>query len=84
MLFHGFLSFCPGRSSEQRHLARVRHAGERAERAQLLEHVWDYDFAGDARVLETYVSYLRKKLDTGFDAKLIHTVRGVGYCIRED
>jgi two-component system OmpR family response regulator len=50
-------------------------------RAQLLEHVWDYDFGGDARVLETYVSYLRKKLDAHGPA-LIHTVRGVGYVLR--
>lgn len=50
-------------------------------RAQLLEHVWDYDFGGDARVLETYVSYLRKKLDA-HGPPLIHTVRGVGYVLR--
>jgi two-component system OmpR family response regulator len=50
-------------------------------RAQLLEHVWDYDFGGDARVLETYVSYLRKKLDA-HGPPLIQTVRGVGYALR--
>jgi two-component system, OmpR family, response regulator len=50
-------------------------------RAQLLEHVWQYDFGGDARVLETYVSYLRKKLDV-HGPPLIHTVRGVGYALR--
>jgi two-component system OmpR family response regulator len=50
-------------------------------RVQLLEHVWDYDFGGDARVLETYVSYLRKKLDA-HGPPLIHTVRGVGYALR--
>jgi two-component system, OmpR family, response regulator len=50
-------------------------------RRQLLEHVWDYDFGGDARVLETYVSYLRRKLD-GYGPPLIHTVRGVGYALR--
>jgi two-component system OmpR family response regulator len=51
-------------------------------RAQLLEHVWDYDFGGDARVLETYVSYLRRKLDV-HGPPLIHTVRGVGYALRQ-
>jgi two-component system OmpR family response regulator len=51
-------------------------------RTQLLEHVWDYDFGGDARVLETYVSYLRKKLDA-HGAPVIHTVRGVGYALRQ-
>ena len=50
-------------------------------RSQLLEHVWDYDFGGDARVLETYVSYLRKKVDK-LGPPLIHTVRGVGYALR--
>jgi two-component system, OmpR family, response regulator len=50
-------------------------------RPQLLDHVWDYDFGGDARVLETYVSYLRKKLDV-HGPPLIHTVRGVGYSLR--
>jgi two-component system OmpR family response regulator len=50
-------------------------------RTQLLEHVWDYDFGGDARVLETYVSYLRRKLDE-HGPPLIHTVRSVGYVLR--
>jgi two-component system OmpR family response regulator len=50
-------------------------------RPQLLEHVWEYDFGGDARVLETYVSYLRRKLDA-HGPPLIHTVRGVGYVLR--
>jgi two-component system OmpR family response regulator len=50
-------------------------------RAQVLDHVWQYDFAGDARVLETYISYLRKKVDVEQPA-LIHTVRGVGYSLR--
>jgi two-component system OmpR family response regulator len=50
-------------------------------RAQLLDHVWSYDFGGDARVLETYVSYLRKKIDAGA-TPLLHTVRGVGYALR--
>jgi two-component system OmpR family response regulator len=50
-------------------------------RAQLLDHVWDYDFGGDARVLETYISYLRKKVDV-YEPALIHTVRGVGYSLR--
>ena len=50
-------------------------------RDQILNHVWDYDFGGDARVLETYVSYLRKKLDV-HGPPLIHTVRGVGYALR--
>ena len=50
-------------------------------RAQLLDHVWDYDFGGDSRVLETYISYLRKKIDSD-RPPLIQTVRGVGYALR--
>jgi two-component system, OmpR family, response regulator len=50
-------------------------------RGQLLDHVWSYDFGGDARVLETYVSYLRKKIDSE-GPPLLHTVRGVGYALR--
>lgn len=50
-------------------------------RQQILDHVWEYDFDGDARVLETYVSYLRKKVDTG-DEPLIQTIRGIGYALR--
>ena len=50
-------------------------------RALILDHVWNYDFGGDGRVLETYISYLRKKVDRD-GPPLIHTVRGVGYALR--
>jgi two-component system, OmpR family, response regulator len=50
-------------------------------RSQILDHVWDYDFGGDPSVLETYISYLRKKIDS-HEPPLIHTVRGVGYVMR--
>ena len=50
-------------------------------KAQILDHVWRYDFGGDASVVETYISYLRRKVDAT-DPKLIHTVRGVGYALR--
>ncbi|MGZ8611979.1 MAG: response regulator transcription factor [Actinomycetota bacterium] len=50
-------------------------------KAQILDHVWRYDFGGDASVVETYVSYLRRKVDID-EPKLIHTVRGVGYSLR--
>jgi two-component system, OmpR family, response regulator len=58
---------------------------ENAERvlskSQILSAVWNYDFAGDAGVVESYISYLRRKVDTG-EPKLLHTVRGVGYVLR--
>ncbi len=50
-------------------------------RRQILDYVWDYDFGGDAGVLETYISYLRKKVDAD-GPPLLHTVRGVGYALR--
>jgi two-component system OmpR family response regulator len=50
-------------------------------RDQILEKVWDYTFAGNASVLETYISYLRQKIDAT-DPPLIHTLRGVGYSLR--
>jgi two-component system OmpR family response regulator len=50
-------------------------------KAQILDYVWEYDFGGDANVVETYVSYLRKKIDT-LGPPLIHTLRGVGYSLR--
>ena len=57
------------------------NVGQVLTRAQILDHVWNYDFGGDASVVETYVSYLRRKVDT-VEPKLLHTVRGVGYTLR--
>jgi two-component system, OmpR family, response regulator len=51
-------------------------------KAQILDYVWQYDFGGDANVVETYISYLRKKIDC-FEPPLIHTVRMVGYVVRK-
>jgi two-component system OmpR family response regulator len=56
--------------------------GRVLSKAQILDHVWQYDFDGDGSVVETYISYLRKKVDTG-EPRLIRTVRGFGYSIRE-
>jgi two-component system OmpR family response regulator len=55
--------------------------GRVLSKAQILDHVWQYDFNGDGNVVETFVSYLRRKIDAG-DDPLIHTVRGVGYSLR--
>jgi two-component system, OmpR family, response regulator len=59
----------------------LNNAGRVVSKAQILDHVWHYDFGGDANVVETYVSYLRRKID-GQPPALIHTVRGVGYSLR--
>jgi two-component system OmpR family response regulator len=59
----------------------MQNAGRVLSKAQILDHVWHYDFGGEAGVVESYVSYLRKKVDTG-PTRLIHTLRGVGYVMR--
>jgi two-component system OmpR family response regulator len=58
------------------------NAGRVVSKAQILDHVWRYDFGGDSSVVETYISYLRKKVDVPGEPALIHTVRGFGYAIR--
>jgi two-component system OmpR family response regulator len=57
------------------------NSGRVLSKAQILDHVWSYDFDGDANIVESYISYLRRKLDDR-DDRLIHTVRGVGYVLR--
>jgi two-component system, OmpR family, response regulator len=59
----------------------MRHEGRVLTRAQLLENVWGWDYAGQSQIVETYVSYLRRKLDP-LGPPLIHTQRGVGYTLR--
>lgn len=59
----------------------LRNSGRVMTRAQILEHVWHYDFNGDSSVVDSYISYLRRKIDT-VDPPLIETVRGIGYALR--
>jgi two-component system OmpR family response regulator len=59
----------------------LANQGRVLSKAQILDHVWSYDFGGDGGVVETYIGYLRKKLDQ-VEPKLIHTIRGVGYTLR--
>jgi two-component system, OmpR family, response regulator len=59
----------------------MRHQGQVVSRAQLLENVWGWSRSGQSQIVETYVSYLRRKLDT-LGPRLIHTRRGVGYLLR--
>lgn len=58
------------------------NAGTVLSKPRILDHVWNYDFGGEVGVVESYVSYLRRKVDTG-ETPLIHTLRGVGYVMRE-
>lgn len=60
----------------------MRHQGRVLTRTMIAEHVWDQNFDSYTNVIDVYVNYLRKKIDQGFDEKLIHTVRGAGYVMR--
>ncbi len=62
----------------------MRHPQQVLERRQLLTQVWGYDFVGDDNVLEVYIGYLRKKTEAEGEPRLIQTVRGVGYVLREE
>ena len=62
----------------------LRHPGQVFTRTAIMESVWGYDFDNASNVLEVYMNFLRKKIDQGFDRKLLHTVRGVGYVLREE
>ena len=60
----------------------MRHAGQVVTRTMLLEGVWDYHFDPQTNVIDVHISRLRAKIDRGFDHRLLHTVRGSGYCLR--
>ena len=59
----------------------MANAGRVLSKGQILDHVWSYDFRGDDSIVESYISYLRRKVDT-VEPRLIHTLRGVGYVLR--
>ena len=61
----------------------LRHPGRALTRAELIEHVWDFAFDGDPRIVDVYVRYLRRKIDEPFGTDTIETVRGTGYRIRD-
>ena len=61
----------------------LRHPRQVLTREMIFDRVWGYDFGGESNVLDVYVRYLRQKLESGNENRLIHTVRGVGYVLRE-
>jgi DNA-binding response OmpR family regulator len=61
----------------------LRHPRQVMTRDQLLEKVWGYDFLGDSNIIEVYIRYLRVKLEANNEKRLVHTVRGVGYVLRD-
>ncbi|MBE6909317.1 MAG: response regulator transcription factor [Ruminococcaceae bacterium] len=62
----------------------LRNRGVVLSREMIENNLWNYDYEGGTNVVDVYVGYLRKKMDTGFDKKLIHTVWGTGWVLRED
>lgn len=62
----------------------MRNAGVILSREKIENHIWNFDYEGGTNVVDVYIRYLRKKLDDGYGKKLIHTVRGRGYVLRED
>ena len=62
----------------------ARNAGAVLSRERISNGVWNYDYEGGSNVVDVYIRYLRKKIDDGREPKLIHTVRGVGYVLREE
>ena len=62
----------------------MRHPRQVLTRAQIYEEVWGYDFGGESNILEVYIRYLRRKLEAHGEPRLLHTVRGVGYVLREE
>jgi heavy metal response regulator len=62
----------------------MRHAGQVVSRTMIQEHVWNYEFDGLTNVVDVHINRLRNKVDRGFDRALIHTLRGVGYVLRDD
>jgi DNA-binding response OmpR family regulator len=61
----------------------AEHKNEEKSREDILSEVWGYDFIGETNLVDVYIRYLRQKIDKGFRYKLIHTVRGVGYMLKE-
>ncbi|MGI1692134.1 response regulator transcription factor [Thermoanaerobacter uzonensis] len=62
----------------------IKNANIALTREKILECVWGYDYYGDTNIVDVYIRYLRSKIDDPFDRKLIHTIRGVGYTLKED
>ena len=62
----------------------MRNAGRVLTRAMISEHVWNYDFDTETNVIDVYVNYLRRKIDSGGEKKLIHTIRGSGYVLKSE
>ena len=80
-VFRGEISLSGKEFSLLRYM--IQNQGIILSREKLEQHIWNYDFSGGSNVIDVYIRYLRKKIDEGQEKKLIHTVRGAGYVLRE-
>ncbi|MGL4376011.1 MAG: winged helix-turn-helix domain-containing protein, partial [Microcoleaceae cyanobacterium] len=62
----------------------MEHQNQVLSRTQIGEHVWHLDFYSNSNVVDVYIGYLRRKVDRGFDYQILHTVRGIGYCLKAE
>lgn len=62
----------------------IRNQGVVLSRAKIEQHIWNFDYEGGSNVIDVYIRYLRKKIDQDFEPKLIHTIRGAGYVLRDE
>lgn len=62
----------------------IRNKGIVLQREQIERHIWNFDYEGGSNIVDVYIRYLRRKIDDGFENKLIHTIRGAGYILKED
>ena len=60
----------------------IRNKGKILSRDTIEQHIWNYDYEGGTNVIDVYIRYLRKKIDDGYEPKLIHTIRGIGYVLK--
>lgn len=62
----------------------MRNAGRVLTRSMIINHAWDYDYEAETNMVDVYINYLRKKMDAAYQPKLLHTIRGTGYVMREE
>ena len=62
----------------------MRHPNQVLTRDQIYERIWGYDFGGESNIIEVYIRYLRSKLEADGESRLLHTIRGVGYALRDN
>ena len=62
----------------------LQHKNQVISREELLNNVWEYDYLGDTNVVDVYIRYIRQKIDAKYDDRIVNTVRGVGYIVKDE